>query len=96
MLDVTIEDGKYTIRQDEAGKVEILRFREPWPGAENIKHSKLVLCLAYAVQDARLEKIAELEALRESLGGYGKNPIVESGSEAIAARIERRIQELKQ
>ena len=54
LLNVTIEDGKYTIIQRAGGRVEALRYGETW---QDLTGNKLVLCLAQEVQALR-EQVA--------------------------------------
>lgn len=59
VLDVTVEDGKYTIRQDARGRVEALRYGGEWPAFKDRGPDNLHLALAWEVQTLR-EKLAAL------------------------------------
>jgi hypothetical protein len=52
-LHVEIEDGKYTVIQEDTGTLHALRYGEPW---RDLCGDKLVYCLA-----------AEVEALRDEV-----------------------------
>ena len=55
MLSVSIENGKYTVVQEDDGTVCVQRFGEDWRG---VTGDKLILTLAY-----------EIDKLREQLKG---------------------------
>lgn len=65
-LDVTVADGKYTLRQKMEGGCEALRYGEPWPAFEHEEPDNLHLALAYAVQEERY-LVAKLEAENSEL-----------------------------
>lgn len=54
LLSVTTKDGKYTVTQEQGGRVRLLRHGEPWPAGEMAYvGSGLVLALAYELEAAR-------------------------------------------
>lgn len=55
LINVTVEDGKYTIRQVAPGKWECLKYGEPWPAFEGRSPDNLHMALA--------NRVAELEAI---------------------------------
>ena len=52
---VVIEDGKYTITGIETGRLEALRYGEPW---RDLVGDKFVLSLAQEIQTLRAELAA--------------------------------------
>lgn len=52
---VVIEDGKYTIKGIETGRLEALRYGEPW---RDLVGDKFVLSLAQEIQTLRAELAA--------------------------------------
>lgn len=58
-LDVTVADGKYTVRQNVTGKLYVLRYNEPW---RDLCGDGLVYSLA-----------AEVEILREEIKSLKDN-----------------------
>lgn len=65
MISVTINDGKYTIRQVGLGKWEVLRNGEPWPAYQADAPDNLHVALALAVNEVwqALGATTETEAL---------------------------------
>lgn len=65
-LRVEVDGGKYTVVQDHNGNLNALRHGQPW---RSLVGDKLVLCLAYELDEARaaLDKAKALlnEALAE-------------------------------
>jgi len=59
LVDVTICDGKYTIRETEPYKWECLRYGDAWPAYENTGPNNLEMALAHEVYNLRKE-IAKL------------------------------------
>lgn len=53
LVDVTLQDGKYTIRQVPGGRWECLRYGEPWPAFEGRQPDNLHTALAYEVDHLR-------------------------------------------
>lgn len=60
-LEVSLENGKYTVVQEPNGSVKALRYGEEW---RDLTGDKLVLCLAQEVE-ALQEKVRELEKQRK-------------------------------
>ncbi|AEG53176.1 hypothetical protein [Sinorhizobium meliloti] len=58
LVSVTIEHGKYTIRQTAPGKWECLRNGEPWPAFEQNGPDNLHVALAYEVDNLRRQVAA--------------------------------------
>lgn len=54
--DIVLEDGKYTIRIHQDGKLECLRYGEPW---RDLVGDKMVLAMAQEIQ--RLRVLADLK-----------------------------------
>lgn len=50
LYQIKLEKGKYLIVNDN-GSLTILRHGLPWPAADNLKHAKLVLCLAQRIEE---------------------------------------------
>lgn len=65
LISVTINDGKYTIRQVSLGKWECLRHGEPWPTFEHVGPDNLHVALALAINEVwqALGATTEAEAL---------------------------------
>ncbi|MBB5664768.1 hypothetical protein GGE68_002965 [Rhizobium leguminosarum] len=57
LISVTVNDGKYTIQQKNAGNWEALRYGDEWPAFRDSGPDNLHIALAY-----------EVAALRERLG----------------------------
>lgn len=53
LVDVTLNDGKYTIRQVPGGGWECLRYGEPWPAFADRQPDNLHIALAYEVDHLR-------------------------------------------
>lgn len=47
LLCVTVEDGKYTIKQDRAGRLHALRYGEEW---RDLCGDGMVLCMAQEIE----------------------------------------------
>lgn len=62
LVDVTLNDGKYTIRQVPGGGWECLRYGEPWPAFADRQPDNLHIALAY-----------EVDHLRDRVDGLGAN-----------------------
>jgi hypothetical protein len=58
-MNVTLEDGKYTVIQNPNGSLEALRYGEKW---RDCTGDKLILSLAQEVENLR-NKIKDLEEL---------------------------------
>lgn len=60
MLRVSTNDGKYTVVQDESGKLTALRYGEPW---RDCVGDNLILMLAYELSECRiaLDRIAHYD-----------------------------------
>lgn len=56
-ISVTLNDGKYTIRQIDHGRWECLRYGEPWPAYPDGPNN-LEVALAYEVHNLRREVAA--------------------------------------
>lgn len=62
LLNISVEDGKYTVIQHQDGSGEILRNNRPWLAPLcDVRGSKMILAFAYELEAAR-ERIAALEA----------------------------------
>lgn len=59
LISVTLEDGKYTIRESAPHQWECLRYGEPWPAFEVIGPDNLHMALA-----------REVDALRKLVDGF--------------------------
>lgn len=61
----TLEDGKYTIEHDN-GLLAFKRNGEAWPAADDLRHTKLVLCLVQRVEELedKLQALYEPDELR--------------------------------
>lgn len=59
VLNVTVEDGKYTVKQDARGRLTALRYGQPW---RDCCGDGLVYALAAAYQDAR-DALADIEKI---------------------------------
>lgn len=66
LINITVADGKYTIRQISAGKWECLRYGEHWPGMV-AGPDNLHVALAYEID--RLRTITD-EAVERACVGY--------------------------
>ncbi len=61
LLNITWDNGKYSLIQDATGKTSARRHGEPWPaGDELVFGCNYILSLGQALEAAR-ERIAELE-----------------------------------
>lgn len=66
LVDVTLQDGKYTIRQVPGGRWECLRYGEPWPAFEGRQPDNLHTALAYEVDHLRQQVAGRLTAGSDS------------------------------
>lgn len=55
LISVTVNDGKYTVRQTGPGRWECLRYGEAWPAFEDRGPDNLHTALAYEVDKLRRE-----------------------------------------
>lgn len=55
-LNVSVEDGKYTVIMEANGHLHALRYGQPW---QELSGNKLVYCLAAELEEARI-RLAEL------------------------------------
>lgn len=54
LLNISVDNGKYTIIQREDGSGEILRNGEPWMSPLcNVQGSKMILAMAYEIEELR-------------------------------------------
>lgn len=60
MLNVTVADGKYTVQQDDAGRLTALRYGDPW---RDCVGDGLICSLAYAVEEEREKGLKLIEVL---------------------------------
>ncbi len=63
MIDVTIEDGKYTIRSYGPGEWEVLRHGEPWPAFELNGPDNLHMALATHIAELTETHAREIATL---------------------------------
>lgn len=91
MVNVTIEDGKYTIRQLSPGEWEVLRHGEPWPAFDKGGPDNLHKALAYHISDMTEKhagEIAALEALRPHWAqGHSSDSVAAQASTAALSQI---------
>ena len=66
LISITLNDGKYTIRQTESGKWEALRYGEEWPAFRDSGPDNLHVALAYEVAKLR----SMLAAFDEPQGSF--------------------------
>lgn len=52
ILDISLDNGKYTLPLDDSGRLIALRYGEPW---RDLVGDKLVLALAQEVEKLRIE-----------------------------------------
>lgn len=52
-LRIDIDDGKYTIVQPEDGQAYALRYGKPWLSAEQMTGTKMILAMAYELEELR-------------------------------------------
>ena len=65
LLNITWDNGKYSLIQDATGKTSARRHGEPWPAGDDLVFGcNYILSLGQALEAAR-ERVQELE---ESLG----------------------------
>lgn len=91
MIDVTIEDGKYTIRSHGPGDWEVLRHGEPWPAFELNGPDNLHMALAThvaALTEQHAREIAALESLRPHWAqGYSSDSVAAQASTAALSQL---------
>lgn len=53
MIKVRIEGGKYTVVQDVAGRLSVLRYNEPWMNDPGIPGSNMLITAACEIEASR-------------------------------------------
>lgn len=62
LLRLDVDNGKYTVVQEEGGGTRILRYGEPWMGEEgSFPGVNAVLAMAYELEELRARPMATLE-----------------------------------
>ena len=93
LISVTLQGGKYTIRQVDAGKWECLRYGEPWPAFDGKQPDNLHTALAFAVdeltdkvdeQSARLALIRKIAEVSTAVGFQAGEPALEQAGQIIS------------
>ncbi|PZP62991.1 MAG: hypothetical protein DI604_28100 [Delftia acidovorans] len=75
LISITLNDGKYTIRQTEPGKWEALRYGEEWPAFRDSGPDNLHVALAY-----------EVDRLQKQLADTQPPPTAKWGLEELVAK----------
>ena len=93
MLRIDVDNGKYTVVQDEKGATHILRYGEPWMGQTgSFPGVNAVLAMAYELEELRSRPMATLEhrdvdegieMLREANEAFGNSTAPEPGIPAL-------------
>lgn len=63
MLRVDVGGGKYTVIQDDTGRLTALRYGEPW---RDCCGDGLILALAYELEEARIQLAAKISTETQS------------------------------
>lgn len=65
LLNIEIDDGKYTLIQRADGSGEILRYGEPWMAPLcNVAGSKMILAMGYELERLRVSQVRRRPELR--------------------------------
>lgn len=82
LLEVELENGKYTYIQHDKGGSEVLRHGEPW---RDVTGDNVILLMAYKI-DEQAQRIAELKSmLAEFIRQY--SPILEDDMQIYDSEV---------